>query len=171
MHSVQFMDPKPFTGKRVVIVGAGNTAIDIAQDLCNANAKEVTMVQRSSTCIVSRDTVVKLQGRAFAADVPIEWCDFKAFAVPLGYLRQEMIKRQPMQWALEKDLHAKGSAGLSNPAKRRELKIKQYQKEKELKGRLEVCTESLSVSTLIQEDSAGRAKTARACARRFIIRI
>lgn len=107
MHAVQFMDPKPFSGKRVVIVGAGNTAIDIAQDICGVNPKEVTMVQRSSTCIVSRDNVVKFQQRVFPPEVPIEVCDFKAFAVPLGYLRQEMIKRQPMQWALEKDLHAK----------------------------------------------------------------
>ena len=40
----------------------------------------------------------------------------------------------------EKQIYSKRASSINDPAKRRELKIKQYQKEKELKTRIEVYT-------------------------------
>ena len=53
LHTTEYMDSAPFAGKRVVVVGAGNTAIDVCQDLVGVHAESVTMVQRSKTCVVS----------------------------------------------------------------------------------------------------------------------
>jgi len=40
--------------------------------------------------------------------------------------------------AIERDLHEQKTSGVRDPAKKRDLKIKQYQKEKELRTRIEV---------------------------------
>ena len=40
----------------------------------------------------------------------------------------------------ERDLYSKKVNEIKDPAKRRELKINQFKKEKELKGRIEVCS-------------------------------
>jgi hypothetical protein len=45
----------------------------------------------------------------------------------------------------DKELYARDASGVTNPALRRELKIKQYKREKELRGRIEV--------RLIQQES------------------
>jgi immunoglobulin-binding protein 1 len=41
--------------------------------------------------------------------------------------------------AAERELHERKTSDVKDPAKRRELKIKQYQNEKELQTRIEVC--------------------------------
>lgn len=46
-------------GKKAVVVGACNSAHDIVQDYCE-KGYEVTMVQRSSTCVVSSDSIVNI---------------------------------------------------------------------------------------------------------------
>ena len=104
MHSVQFMDPKPFTDKRIVIVGAGNTAIDIAQDLCNANAKEVTMVQRSSTWVVSSKFNTVELDTLFNEARPTYYNDLAFLGVPLGALREFGKSFYPLQQEFDKDL-------------------------------------------------------------------
>jgi hypothetical protein len=52
IHSSQYKSARPFAGKRVLIVGAGNSACDMAVDLCE-NAI-VTMSTRSGAHIVPR---------------------------------------------------------------------------------------------------------------------
>jgi cation diffusion facilitator CzcD-associated flavoprotein CzcO len=50
-HSSSFKGIKDCsTGKKVVVIGSGNSAHDIAHRCC-LNGLEVTMVQRSSTCV------------------------------------------------------------------------------------------------------------------------
>lgn len=46
LHSADYREPEPFTGKRVCIIGAGNSASDIASDICRIAARTV-MVARS----------------------------------------------------------------------------------------------------------------------------
>lgn len=107
IHTTQYMDAKPFTGKRVVVIGAGNTAIDVCQDLVNAKAESVTMVQRSATCVVSRSNVGRHMGETWAPGIHVSVGDLKNASTPLGFIKQQMIKRQTEQWAEEKELHAK----------------------------------------------------------------
>ncbi len=57
LHSSQFASGEGMEGRRVVIVGANNSAHDIAADLASHGAKP-TMIQRSSTMIVQQKTVI-----------------------------------------------------------------------------------------------------------------
>ena len=59
MHSSQYDDGENWRGKRAIVIGTGNSGHDIAQDLCSSGA-EVTLVQRSSTLIVSIEPSAQL---------------------------------------------------------------------------------------------------------------
>src|SRR5499427_6036706 len=50
LHSSQYSDGEAWKGKRVLVIGSGNSGHDIAQDLHSSGAK-VTLVQRGSTMI------------------------------------------------------------------------------------------------------------------------
>lgn len=52
MHSSEFADAADFAGKKVIIVGASNSAHDIAHDLAE-HGVPVTMVQRSATQVAT----------------------------------------------------------------------------------------------------------------------
>lgn len=108
IHSTRYHDPKDLVGKDVVVVGAGNTAIDICQETALARARSVTMVQRSSTCVVSREKVNQSVMRVWVPGVPIEVGDLKQAFVPVGYIKKVMVSRPEAEaWAEEEELHAK----------------------------------------------------------------
>ena len=107
IHAVEFMDATTFVGKNVVVIGAGNTSIDICQDLATGGAASVTMVQRSATCVVSRENIRRHLNDTWAPGVPVYAGDFKFASLPLGLLREIMISSQDAQWEEEKELHAK----------------------------------------------------------------
>lgn len=104
-HASAYVDGRPFAGKDVVIVGAGNTAIDICQDLVTRGAKTVTMVQRSSTCVVSGDRVGRELANKWPDGVPIEISDFKGMTMPFGLLKTIQQSRVAASWAEEAELH------------------------------------------------------------------
>ncbi len=56
LHSSQFASGEGMAGRRVVIVGANNSAHDIAADLA-ANGAHPVMIQRSSTLIIRQSTL------------------------------------------------------------------------------------------------------------------
>ncbi|KAJ7620428.1 hypothetical protein FB45DRAFT_930196 [Roridomyces roridus] len=58
-HSDQHKGVALYKGKRVVVVGACNAAIDVSEDFVFKGASEVTMVQRSTTYVYSCDTLEK----------------------------------------------------------------------------------------------------------------
>ncbi|KAI0677130.1 dimethylaniline monooxygenase (N-oxide-forming) [Trametes maxima] len=107
MHSQQFAGGAPHAGKRVVVIGAGNSAIDVCQDLVLRGAGEVTMVQRSATCVLSREYVSELLKRSFPEDVPLPVADFKWASFPVGLLKQLTIADQQAAWDANKELHDK----------------------------------------------------------------
>jgi len=87
-HSGDFTGGREWKGKKVVVVGAGVSAHDIAQDLYEHGA-DITLVQRSSTYIVNVDTFHKY----FYADylvpgVSTEIADITSSMIPLGVLRR-----------------------------------------------------------------------------------
>lgn len=53
VHSHHYREPEPFLGKRICVVGAGNSACDIASDVC-VNAKNTVMVARSGVVIAPK---------------------------------------------------------------------------------------------------------------------
>ena len=70
LHSVSYMRPETFTGERVLVVGAGNSAGEISVELARAGA-QVTLAVRSGA------TVVPLE----IAGIPIQY-----FGLALGSL-------------------------------------------------------------------------------------
>lgn len=109
MHAAGFRTPAPFAGQRVVVVGAGNSSIDICQDLASgaAPAASVTMVQRSRTCVVSRSSVREDLVHNWAPGAPVDVGDFKFAAQPLGWFKELFQSMPDALWAREKVLHDK----------------------------------------------------------------
>ncbi|HJQ09583.1 MAG TPA: NAD(P)/FAD-dependent oxidoreductase [Gemmatimonadaceae bacterium] len=54
-HSVGYSNPKPYIGKRVLVVGAGNSGAEIATDIAENGAKFVALSIRTPPMIVPRD--------------------------------------------------------------------------------------------------------------------
>lgn len=106
-HSVQYNGPEELAGKRVVVIGAGNTGIDICQDLALTGVGEVTMVQRSSTCVMGRDFMTETLKHVFPEGVPMAVSDLRNAALPYGLLKKLNIKAQPYVWQAQKELHDK----------------------------------------------------------------
>ncbi|PCH35122.1 flavo protein [Wolfiporia cocos MD-104 SS10] len=105
LHACKYMGGHPYVGQDTIVVGAGNTAADICQDLSFQGARSVTMVQRSSTCIVSSKTVATQMARAFPDDVPYDICDFKFAAMPINLQRKLARAQESVMWEREKELH------------------------------------------------------------------
>lgn len=53
LHSHDYSEPEPFIGKRICIVGVGNSAVDIASDVC-VNAQRTVLVARSGVLIAPK---------------------------------------------------------------------------------------------------------------------
>ncbi|KAF9259296.1 FAD/NAD-binding domain-containing protein [Marasmius fiardii PR-910] len=88
MHSTGYRDSEPFKGKKVTVIGTGNSGHDIAYDL-SRNGIDVTMVQRSPTFVMNMDEHWKYLGGMFYREdgPPIERADMLYHSIP--YLLQE----------------------------------------------------------------------------------
>lgn len=86
-HSSQHPGPEAYAGKKVVVIGANNSAHDICAALWEAGA-DVTMVQRSSTHIVRSDSLMEIglgdlySERALAAGVTTRKADLLFASLP-----------------------------------------------------------------------------------------
>ena len=107
LHAAQFVDAAPFVGKHVVVVGAGNSSIDICQDLAIGGVASVTMVQRSQTNVVSRGSVKEDMTHTWLPGQPVEVGDFKFSAIPFGFSKEVNQSRPGYLWEREKELHDK----------------------------------------------------------------
>ncbi|MEL6433123.1 MAG: NAD(P)/FAD-dependent oxidoreductase [Pseudomonadota bacterium] len=93
MHSSAYKGGTGFGGKNVVIIGANNSAHDIASDLVKHGAN-ATMIQRSSTLVVRQDDYCdKVLGplyskEALAKGITTQKADILQASVPLRLLEQ-----------------------------------------------------------------------------------
>lgn len=90
-HSSAFPGARPEGGagkKKAIVVGACNSSHDICQDYFE-NGYEVTMVQRSSTCVVSSQSIcrINLGGAYEEGGPPTEDADLAAWATPAEVLK------------------------------------------------------------------------------------
>ncbi|MQC17099.1 MAG: NAD(P)/FAD-dependent oxidoreductase [Chloroflexi bacterium] len=85
-HSSRYRSGATYSGQRAVVVGANNSAHDIAQDLWEHDA-DVTMIQRSSSTVVksgsSRSGVGPYSEGAIASGLSADLADLLAAATPL----------------------------------------------------------------------------------------
>ncbi|KAI0060236.1 FAD/NAD(P)-binding domain-containing protein [Artomyces pyxidatus] len=68
-HSSEFKSGKDFKGKKAIVVGAGNSGHDIAQDFFRHGA-DVTMFQRSETYILSTKAAFLMTGSLYSENGP-----------------------------------------------------------------------------------------------------
>jgi putative flavoprotein involved in K+ transport len=88
IHSSEYRNPEPFRGQEVLVVGAGNSAAEIAQDLAEGGAASVQLSVRTPPHIVRRDTLgVPSQAVGILlAKLPTRWVN------PIGlWLRRRTI--------------------------------------------------------------------------------
>ncbi|HVW45174.1 MAG TPA: NAD(P)/FAD-dependent oxidoreductase [Amycolatopsis sp.] len=79
IHSTKFRSGAKFAGKKAVIVGAGTSAHDIAEDLVRHGA-QVTMTQRNPIIVVDQDTANLSYGDYNGTEVPTEIIDQRYLA-------------------------------------------------------------------------------------------
>jgi putative flavoprotein involved in K+ transport len=56
-HSAEYRNPSPYRGRRVLVVGSGNSGAEIAVDLASGGASDVLLSVRTAPSIVRRDTL------------------------------------------------------------------------------------------------------------------
>jgi len=89
-HSSEFPGATPnSTGKRAIVVGCCNSALDIAQDFCE-NGYDTTVIQRSSTYVMSsEDGLAVALGALYCEGAPpVEEADLIFVSIP-----NQMLKR------------------------------------------------------------------------------
>ena len=107
MHSSHYAGGAPFAGLRAVVIGAGNSSIDICQDLVVHGAASVTMVQRGPTCVVERDFYCSGQREAYHRDTPMHVADFRVAAWPYGLVKKLAIMSGQAILDAQRELHEK----------------------------------------------------------------
>ncbi|KAJ7684497.1 FAD/NAD-P-binding domain-containing protein [Mycena polygramma] len=105
MHSVDYKGGKLFAGKRVVVVGAGNSSADLCQDLSFHGAESVTMVQRSASCVVSSSSVREMVERLYPEDLGTVVADLLLTAKPLPLMQKMFEETAEQALELQKDTH------------------------------------------------------------------
>ncbi|KAL0574756.1 hypothetical protein V5O48_007202 [Marasmius crinis-equi] len=97
LHACDYQGGREFSGKRVVVVGAGNTSADVCQDLTFHGAS-ATMVQRSTTCVVTAANTKAGQLRSWPPEVPTDVADFKFAAMPMWLLKKSLAEVAEHGW-------------------------------------------------------------------------
>lgn len=98
-HSSEFSSASPDShGKKAVIVGSSNSAHDIAHDYYE-KGYDVTMVQRSTTCVISSDSRNRLGLKGLYAEngPPTEDADLLYWAIPSELYKSQQVKVTALQ--------------------------------------------------------------------------
>ncbi len=86
MHSGAYTDGHAWRNRKALVLGTGNSAHDVAQDL-HASGAAVTMIQRASSHIVSLAEAQNVYA-IYAEGPPLDDCDLLAMSSPYPVLRQ-----------------------------------------------------------------------------------
>lgn len=118
-HSSGFPGARPDGGankkKKAIVVGACNSAHDICQDYYE-NGYDVTMVQRSSTCVVSSESIcrINLAGVYEEGGPPTEDADLLAWSTPAEVLKATHLELTRVQVVKDREtLQGLAKAGFS----------------------------------------------------------
>ncbi len=84
LHSGDYTDGRDWRGKQALVLGTGNSAHDVAQDL-RAHGVQVSMIQRSPTHVVSLRQAQRVYA-LYTEGMPIEDSDLLATALPYPVL-------------------------------------------------------------------------------------
>lgn len=104
-HAHGFTDGRDYRGQKALIIGTGNSAHDIAQDL-HSNGVETTIAQRGSTTVVSISPSAVTNYAIYNEGPPLEDCDLLAATstYPLVVRGYQMAVKRMVE--LDRDLIA-----------------------------------------------------------------
>jgi len=85
-HSSQFTSGRDYRGKTAIVMGTGNSAHDVAQDLYLNGAAKVWIYQRSPTCVVSLKPSAIMVYNVYNEGVPVDDVDLMTAALPYPVL-------------------------------------------------------------------------------------
>jgi hypothetical protein len=77
MHTHDFRSGAPWRGKRVLVLGAGTSGHDVAQDL-HGHGADVTLIQRGSATVTSVKAAGLVHSVYYGEGLPLEDCDLVA---------------------------------------------------------------------------------------------
>jgi cation diffusion facilitator CzcD-associated flavoprotein CzcO len=103
LHSSQYDDGERWAGKRVLVIGTGNSGHDIAQDLFSSGAK-VTLIQRNSTLITNIEPSAQLPYALYDEGPPLADCDLITASIPLAVAKTSHKLLTEQAKALDKEL-------------------------------------------------------------------
>ena len=103
MHSSEFTSADSYKDRRVLVVGTGTSAHDIAQDL-HSNGAKASLLQRSPTSVLNVEPSAQLPYTLYDEGHSLDDTDLIAAATPLQALKSahELITKQSTH--LDKDL-------------------------------------------------------------------
>jgi cation diffusion facilitator CzcD-associated flavoprotein CzcO len=104
-HSNDYKGGDPFVGKNVIVVGCGNTGVDICQDLHAKGAGSVTLVQRSPQGLVLDKAGAVVLSMLFPEHIPTEVYDVKFVTMPVPLLREMGKTMVPWLNEFDKEMH------------------------------------------------------------------
>jgi len=84
MHTSAFTGGASLAGKRVAIIGTGNSAHDVAQDL-HRHGAAVTMLQRGATTVVDLEPASILPAKVYEEGLPLDDVDLIGISTPPPY--------------------------------------------------------------------------------------
>ena len=86
LHSGHYTEGSAWRGRKVMVLGTGNSGHDVAQDL-QASGAQVTLIQRSPTYIVSIQEAQRVYA-LYGEGLPTDDCDLIATAIPYPVLER-----------------------------------------------------------------------------------
>ncbi|KAK1838114.1 hypothetical protein CCHR01_19264 [Colletotrichum chrysophilum] len=105
MHSSHYKSSADFRGARVVIIGVGTSAHDVAVDLASDPAvKEIKLIQRRSAILLDVDAWNSFRP-ASDDETPVEIKDFQQYSTPYGVVRDTLRSLFAGVIAKHKDLY------------------------------------------------------------------
>ena len=87
LHTSDYRDAKSWRGLRCVVVGSGNSAHDVANDMLDAGSASVTMVQRGRTPVLPVEYYSHLFDPIYNDHIPVQVSDLIMLAQPMPVSR------------------------------------------------------------------------------------
>jgi putative flavoprotein involved in K+ transport len=103
IHTHDYREGALWAGKRVLVIGAGTSGHDVAQDLHGHGAR-VTMVQRGSATVASVKAAGLVHSVYYEEDLPLEDCDMIAAASSYPLLVRSYQAAVEKMKVMDKDL-------------------------------------------------------------------
>lgn len=88
LHSSEFFDGADYEGRNAIVVGTGNSAHDVTQELVVKGANKVAMLQRGPTCVISLKPGAEMIYKIYDEDRSVEDVDLMAASIPYPVLAE-----------------------------------------------------------------------------------